>query len=47
MGDGRNAIYLAEQGFEVTGIDSSEVAVRRCLDVANERAVVINAMPKI
>ncbi|MBM3463965.1 MAG: class I SAM-dependent methyltransferase, partial [Armatimonadetes bacterium] len=27
MGEGRNAIFLAENGFEVTGIDISETAV--------------------
>lgn len=28
-GDGRNAIYLAEEGFEVTGVDFSDEALRR------------------
>ncbi len=28
-GDGRNAIYFAERGFDVTGLDFSEVALER------------------
>jgi SAM-dependent methyltransferase len=28
-GTGRNALYLAEQGFDVTGVDISEVAIER------------------
>ncbi len=28
-GDGRNSIYLAKEGFEVTGIDFSEEALKR------------------
>lgn len=30
MGTGRNALYLASLGYEVTGIDISSVAVARC-----------------
>lgn len=34
MGSGRNALYLAGAGLEVTGIDISSIAVRRCRDEA-------------
>jgi 2-polyprenyl-3-methyl-5-hydroxy-6-metoxy-1,4-benzoquinol methylase len=27
MGEGRNAIFLAQQGWQVTGVDISDVAV--------------------
>jgi 2-polyprenyl-3-methyl-5-hydroxy-6-metoxy-1,4-benzoquinol methylase len=30
MGSGRNALFLASQGLEVTGIDISKIAVERC-----------------
>jgi SAM-dependent methyltransferase len=35
MGQGRNAIYLAQQGWQTAGVDLSDVAVRQ----ANERAL--------
>ena len=28
MGEGRNAVYLAQNGFDVTGIDISDVAIK-------------------
>lgn len=30
MGEGRNAIFLAQQGFSVTGVEQSHIAVDRC-----------------
>lgn len=30
MGEGRNAIFLAHQGFHVTGVEQSHIAVDRC-----------------
>ncbi len=36
-GEGRNAVWLAEQGWEVTAADFSPVAVRRTEEVARER----------
>ncbi len=37
MGEGRNALFLAEMGFQVTGIDISEVAVHRAEALAKNR----------
>ena len=38
-GDGRNAIFLASQGYEVTAVDSSEVAITRARKLAKESSV--------
>jgi tellurite methyltransferase len=43
MGSGRNSIYLAENGFEVEGIDSSKEAVSRAIEAAKKAGVSINA----
>lgn len=43
MGEGRNAIFLAEKGFEVEGVDVSKTAIDRCVQLAKERNVVVNA----
>ena len=42
MGQGRNALYLAEQGWRVTGIDISTVALRLARRQARERGVAID-----
>jgi SAM-dependent methyltransferase len=39
MGQGRNALYLAEQGWRVTGFDISGVALRLARRQARERGV--------
>lgn len=39
MGEGRNAVYLAEHGFNVTGIDFSQVACDRAKALAYEKGV--------
>jgi 2-polyprenyl-3-methyl-5-hydroxy-6-metoxy-1,4-benzoquinol methylase len=44
MGEGRNALYLAGQGYTVTGVDRSGAAVRKCLHLAKEWGVLVNAM---
>jgi SAM-dependent methyltransferase len=38
-GLGRNAIYLAQRGYSVTGIDGSQVAVEQARERARERGV--------
>ncbi|TFH49321.1 MAG: class I SAM-dependent methyltransferase [Methanothrix sp.] len=40
-GEGRNAVYLASLGYEVTGVDSSEVGLRKAMELAKERGVII------
>ena len=44
MGTGRNALYLASLGYEVTGIDVSGVAVERCRREAAERGLRVEAI---
>jgi tellurite methyltransferase len=39
VGDGRNALFLAERGFEVVGLDIAENAVNKLLSGAAERKV--------
>jgi len=43
MGVGQNAIFLASQGYDVVGIDSSSVAIERALNFAREKGVTIRA----
>lgn len=44
MGEGRNAVYLAEQGFTVDAVDISEKAVRKGSELARSRGVSINGI---
>ena len=44
MGEGRNAVYLAENGFDVTGVDISEVGIEKCEQLAEERGVVVHSI---
>ena len=44
MGEGRNAVYLAENGFDVTGVDLSEVGIEKCARLAEERGVEVNSI---
>lgn len=46
MGEGRNAIYLAKKGFNVEGIDISEVAVQQALSDAKAQHVNMKATVK-
>jgi tellurite methyltransferase len=39
MGAGRNAVFLAANGWRVTGLDSSRVALERAVDLARERGI--------
>ena len=41
MGEGRNGVYLATQGYQVTGIDISEVGLRKAQALAAEHGVEI------
>ncbi len=41
MGAGRNAVYLAEMGFEVEGVDISPEAVSKALELAQKTGVTI------
>ncbi|MFC1846121.1 class I SAM-dependent methyltransferase [Chloroflexota bacterium] len=43
MGSGHNAVFLAQMGFDVRGIDISAEAVNNALDLAKEFNVVIKA----
>jgi tellurite methyltransferase len=43
MGEGHNAIFLAQHGFSVTGVDISDVAVERARRLAYLAGVTIDA----
>lgn len=44
MGEGRNALYLAKQGYQVTGVDVSEVGVARAEALARENNLTLNTI---
>jgi SAM-dependent methyltransferase len=41
MGEGRNAVFLAEQGYDVDGCDISTIALKKANSLAAERGVII------
>ena len=41
-GEGRNALWLAERGWSVTGIDFSEVAINKARQIAGRRGVTVD-----
>jgi SAM-dependent methyltransferase len=43
-GEGRNAVYLASLGYEVTGVDGSEVGLRKAEALATEHGVSITTI---
>ena len=43
-GNGRNALYLAEIGFDVDAIDIAEPALKLAQDAARERGVSVNTI---
>lgn len=43
-GEGRNGVWLAEQGLDVTTVDASAEGVRKALELAARRGVAINAV---
>jgi len=44
MGEGRNALFLATQGWEVTGFDISDVGVQLAREAAQKRGVKLEAV---
>src|SRR5262249_120680 len=44
MGQGRNALYLAQQGWDVTGIDLAEEGVRQAREQAQAQGLKLNAL---
>ena len=44
VGEGRNALYLAEKGWDVTGVDISDAAVAQARKNATDRRLKINAV---
>jgi tellurite methyltransferase len=44
MGAGRNAVYLAEHGFRVTGVDNDPEALRQAEERAHARGVSLTAI---
>lgn len=43
-GEGRNAVYLAQQGYRVTAVDSSEVGLAKAAALAAQRGVQITCL---
>lgn len=44
MGEGRHAVYLAKKGFQVEGVDISDVGIRKAQKLAAENGVKIKAV---
>ncbi len=44
MGEGKDAVFLAKNGYEVDGCDISEVAIKKAYKLAEENNVKINAL---
>ncbi len=42
-GEGRNAVFLAQRGWQVTAVDISARAVEKCTTLARERGVTVEA----
>ena len=43
-GEGRNAVYLAGLGYDVTGVDASPVGMRKAAELAKSRGVSITTI---
>ncbi|MDP2284175.1 MAG: class I SAM-dependent methyltransferase [Pseudohongiella sp.] len=43
-GEGRNAVFLAEQGYEVTAVDASAVGLAKARNLASARSVNIHTV---
>lgn len=44
MGEGRDALFLAEQGFQVTGVESTQAGVAKCRRLAEQRSLTLRAV---
>ncbi|MDR4494489.1 MAG: class I SAM-dependent methyltransferase [Nitrospirales bacterium] len=44
MGEGRNGVYLATQGYDVTGVDISEVGFKKAKALASEKGVTLTTV---
>lgn len=44
MGKGRNALYLAEHGFDVQGVDIDKAAIHACEEEASKRGIRIKTL---
>jgi tellurite methyltransferase len=44
MGEGRNAVFLAQKGFKVTGVDISSIAIKKSHILAKEYGVKIKTI---
>jgi len=45
-GEGRNAVWLAQQGYQVTAVDASKVGLQKAERLAEERQVTITTVHK-
>ena len=43
-GEGRNSIFLAEKGFDVTAVDISESGIKKLKDIASKKNIKINTI---
>lgn len=43
-GEGRNAVYLAQQGFEVVAVDISQSGLEKCTELARGRGVAVQTV---
>jgi SAM-dependent methyltransferase len=43
-GEGRNAVFLAEQGYQVTAVDASQVGLDKAVKLAKDRGVRITTV---
>lgn len=44
MGEGRNGVFMAKSGFDVEGVDLSDVALRKARRLARDQGVVIHTV---
>ncbi|WDV46542.1 class I SAM-dependent methyltransferase [Clostridiaceae bacterium M8S5] len=41
-GEGRDAISLAEKGFNITAVDISKEAIKKCKELSREKSIEVN-----